>query len=472
MREMRPASPFFLVLHYRNQHTMKQSNKILRFLFAVIIVSQISLPVYAWSEHPLLVRPALKTFINWEQQEPVAAISLQAFLLEVEHELEQFLREQETWSRANLPNYAPRPDELAFKATGNPDDILERFFMAIRVNPNIKVPLYLHLLPNDDPGNRPLADPAGITTLSNIGSMQHTTYVWLAEGELVSAFDVLTTANDEPDYGFDLGLFEDNHTEYGQVYGFGAQPFGNPNLEYSSQAPFHMAFYHESWILYKAGPFLKHTFLDYRINLYKMLSEFAFAQNQPYWGWRFMGWGMHYVGDVSMPYHSKPLPGVSTLRMLWINLKAILGFPQSRDNAVQLVSNKHAVYEEFQVQVLRMAHVQNNWQHPFIHALMNPKDLIPFSGDFIVEVAARESVARSGPVDRALKKYMPAHMVSDPSVEVSDLPELNSIAQLVEAEMGKEAYDQLVEVIAERMESYSMHIRSFLLNILEKAEGS
>jgi hypothetical protein len=63
-----------------------------------------------------------------------------------------------------------------------------------------------------------------------------------------------------------------------------------------------------------------------------------------------MGWGMHYLGDVSMPYHSKPLPGVSTLRMIWINLKAILGFPKSRGNAVQLVSNKHTVYEEFQVQ--------------------------------------------------------------------------------------------------------------------------
>jgi hypothetical protein len=402
----------------------------------------------------------------------VAAKSLKTFLLEMEHELEQFLVEQEAWSRANLPNYAPRPDELSFKATGNPDDVLERFFNAIRLNPNIPVPLYLHLLPNDDPINRPIAEPAYLTTLSDLSSMQYSTYVWLYEGELVSALDVLCTANAEPDYGFDLGLFEDNNTAYGKIFGWGTQSFGNPNLEYSSQAPFHMAFYHESWILYKAGPFLKRTYLDYRINLFKMLSEFAFAQNQPYWGWRFMGWGMHYVGDVSMPYHSKPLPGVSTLRMLWINLKAILGFPQSKNNAVQLVSNKHAVYEEFQVQVLRLAHEQKNWQHPFLHALMNPKDLIPYSQEFIVEVASRESVAKSVEVDKALKKYIPAHMVSDPDIEVSDLPEMKNIAQLVEEEMGKKAYDQLIEVIAERMESYSMHIRSYLLSILEKSDIS
>jgi predicted MPP superfamily phosphohydrolase len=103
---------------------------------------------------------------------------------------------------------------------------------------------------------------------------------------------------------------------------------------------------------------------------------------------------------------------------------------------------------------------------------MNPKDLIPYSGDFIVEVASRESVAKSVEVDKALKRHIPAHMVSDPDIEVSDLPEMKNIAQLVEEEMGKKAYDQLIEVIAERMESYSMHIRSYLLSILEKSDIS
>ena len=49
--------------------------------------------------------------------------------------------------------------------------------------------------------------------------MMHTRYVRLNEGDLVSPFCVLCTANDEPDYGFDLGLFEDNNTPFGAKYG-------------------------------------------------------------------------------------------------------------------------------------------------------------------------------------------------------------------------------------------------------------
>lgn len=461
----------FLSIASPKSINMKKLSHSLRFFFILLLIFKFDPQLLAWSEHPMLIRPALKDVIRWETMDPVEAKNLQTFLLEVEQDLEGFLANFEAWSRANLPNYAPCPDELAFRATGNADDILHRFFNAIRVNPHVKVPLYLHLIPNDDPGERPIADPKDITTLKNTGSMQHTIYVWLNEGEWVSPFDVLSTANDEPDYGFDLGLFEDNNTDYGKIYGFGTQPFGNPNLEYSSQAPFHMGFYHEAWILYKAGPFLKRTHLDYRIFLYKMLSEFAFKRNQPYWGWRFMGWGMHYVGDVSMPYHSKPLPGVSVLRMIWINLKAMLGFPKSRDNAVQLVSNRHTVFEEFQVQVLREAHRQQNWDHPFLQALTNPKELFPFDEKFIVEVASREAVKKSVFMDKALENYMPRTLVSDPKVEANDAAELDRIVEVMRQEKGQEAVDQMTLAIAERLESYSMHTRSYMLGILQAMHG-
>lgn len=444
---------------------MKKLYKTLRLTLLTTILMQYCLQGLAWSEHPMLAHPALKEAINWEKLDSVAAKSLKTFLLEMEPELEKLLDEQEAWSQANLPNYAPRPDELAFKATGNSDDILLRFYLAIRVNPNIKVPLYLHLLPNDDPGERPIADPKDISTLKDISSMENTIYVWLSQGELIAPLDVLSTSNDEPDYGFDLGLFEDNNTAYGQIYGFGTQPFGNPNLEYSSQAPFHMGFFHEAGILYKFGPFLKRTHIDYRISLYKALSEFAFLHNQPYWGWRFMGWGMHYVGDVSMPYHSKPLPGVSVLRMIWINLKAMLGFPKSKDNAVQLVSNRHTVLEEFQVQVLRKAHQQNNWDHPFLQALMNPKELVPFSDNFIVEVAAKDAVNKSILIDKSTEKFMPYSLVSDPKVEANDAPEIKRIVEVIQEEKGQEAVDQMTLDIAERLEAFSMHIRSYMLSI-------
>ncbi|HRZ42901.1 MAG TPA: hypothetical protein P5228_09400 [Bacteroidales bacterium] len=428
--------------------------------------------VNAWSEHPLLTGPALKNHPVWATAAPVRATHLRTFLLETEKELELFLAQHEAWSRANLPNYAPRPDALAFKATGNPDDIVERFYRAIRINPHTKAPLYLHLLPGDDSLGRPRAHPADLCTLTGLELMQFTHYVWLKDGEMVSPFDVLVTATDEPDYGLDLGLFADSNTPYGDVYGFGNQPFGNPKLEYSGQAPFHMAFYHEAGILYAAGPFLKRTWLDYRIFLFKALAEFAFHKSQDYWGWRFAGWGMHYVGDISQPYHMKPLPGVSTARMIRINLQSMMGAPKAVNNAVQLVSNRHAVMEVYQQLVSLEMHNGKNYEHPFYKALQNPAPLQPFSYDFILRTASGTSAAKGKATDKALAKYIPHHMVSDPSVEVSTLvTELMNLMQEIEKEKGPDAVDALTQVIAGHLRDYSMHINSYLNDVIRVKEA-
>jgi hypothetical protein len=424
----------------------------------------------AWSEHPLLVRPALANHPVWTTAAPVEAFSLKDFLIRTEAELAVFLSQQEDWSVSSLPNYKPCPEALMFKATGNPDDILKRFYTAIRINPYVKIPLYLHLIPGQDPHGREPADPAAITTLANQGAMLSSRYVWVGAGEMLDPFDVLCTANDEPDYGFDLGLFEDNGTDYGKSYGFGTQPFGNPNLEYSSQAPFHMGFFHEAGILYKFGPFLKETYIDYRIFLYKALSEFAFQQGQPYWGWRFMGWGMHYMGDVAMPYHMKPLPGVSTARMMWINLKSMLGASRARENAVQIVSNRHTVFEEFQLQVLRKAHQDTENNHPFLKALRDSAGNGAFSYDFLINTAALQSASAAKEIDRILKKNVPARKVSDPKIEVSDLADLEHLSEIILKEKGYEAYSRVVRVIAGQMKSFSVNIRSFMDAILENVD--
>lgn len=436
----------------------------------MLLISAVTFRAFAWSEHPLLVYPALKNHPVWEKLPAVEAVSLKNFLLAAEKELESFMAQQEAWSTSNLPNYAPCPAELHFRATGNPQDILDRFFSAIRINPNAKIPLYLHVITTQKKKDGKIADPREITTLSNISVMKLSTYYWLDEGERVLPFEVLTTASDEPDYGFDLGLFEDNHTDYGKRYGFGLQSFGNPNLEYSSQAPFHMGFFHEAKILYSFGPFLKRTYMDYRIFLYKALSEFAFRNNQPYWGWRFMGWGMHYVGDVSMPYHMRPLPGVRNSRMLWINMKSVMGASRARDHAVQLVSNRHTVFEELQLQILRKAYLTGDFSHPFFTAFENPGRGISYSQEFLMETATRESTEKSKEADRVIQRNVPFRMVSDPLIEVSDLPEMPNLVEVVRSEMGDDALEQLTGMIADCMQSFAIQVYSYMDSVLESLE--
>ena len=123
------------------------------------------------------------------------------------------------------------------------------------------------------------------------GTSQLAARYWAVEpGEPVSIAEVIASANDEPDFGMDIGLFADNGTDFGQRYGFGIQPFGNPNLDYSSQAPFHMGFYHLDWLTRTAQPSLLRTYPLWRIALFGELAELAFSTGHDYWGWRFLGW--------------------------------------------------------------------------------------------------------------------------------------------------------------------------------------
>ncbi|MGB4329226.1 MAG: hypothetical protein WBJ36_10110 [Tenuifilum sp.] len=422
----------------------------------------------AWSEHPLLAYPVLSSIPDLTNRNPVEAQSLKAFLIKEEKGLAEFLMRYEEWAKTNLPNYAPLPQGLEFKHTGNQSDIVYRFLTALRLNPNIKLRLYLHLLPNQDINGKTVIPPSELTTLTDVSSLSHTNYVVLNEGELVAPLQVLCTANDEPDYGFDIGLFEDNGTSYGKTYGFGVQPFGDPKLEYGSQAPFHMGFYHEAKLVYAFGPFLRKTYPEYRISLFKALAEYAFATGNDYWGWRFMGWGMHYLGDLSMPYHTAPLPGMSAARMIWINLKAIIGFPKSKNDAVQLVSNKHSVLEQYQWIAMREAY-SNYDTNPLIEALRAEPPITPYSNDFARNVVSQISVDRSRKVDKALKEFCPPLLVKDPSFEASKSKELDNLMDQINNYSGANGIEQLNALLTEMLRTYSMSLRSYYNAIVSKA---
>jgi hypothetical protein len=438
---------------------MKSSiQKLILVLLSVVLLANTA---KAWSEHPLIAYKVLSTIESLKLKDSIEVKNLKTFLLEQEQNLEKFFAQQELWYMQNLSYYPPLPENLKFRATGNEEDILERFFHAIRLNPNARMRLYLHLLPGEEIGKQTPIAPKYLSTLNDVSSLKHTNYIELFEGDKVSPLKVLYTANDEPDYGFDLGLFEDNNTPQGSMYGFGIQPFGDPNLEYGSQAPFHMGFYHEAKLVFFFGPFLKKTLPEYRINQFKSLAEFAFESNNPYWGYRFMGWGMHYLSDLSMPYHAVALPGVSPLKMIWTNIKAMLGFPRSKDNAVQLVSNRHSVLEDFQWFVLRQAYDDNNEDHPLFAALQNPIEMVEYYPNFPREVAAKESANKAKRIDKSLKKWMPKKLVSDPTFEAPGSPEIKRIIELTREEKGDEAVDEMTKVIAELFRSYSMHMQSF-----------
>ncbi len=403
------------------------------------------------------------------QAQPVKVERLESFLIDTETKLVTFLAQEEAWMQQHLRHYAARPDALAFKATGNDTDIRLRFSQAIRINPNTPLNLYLQLTPGQDMAEASKAFAANITVFKDHSYLDNIKIAKLTAGQMVAPLDVVVSANDEPDHGLDIGLFSDSNTDYGQQYGFGPQPFGNPNLAYGTQAPFHMGFYHEADIIFAAGGFLKRTYPEFRIHLFKRLAEFAFQNNHPYWGWRFMGLGLHYVGDFSNPYHVTPVPGNSTANTIWVGILNILGVNGPQKDAVQIVSNRHTAIEEFQEEVMIQAIKNKQGNHPALQAVITPESVGEYQHNFIIDVFAKGAYEKATQLDEVILHSMPHQYVADVDVEFSTLPQRHQLVQKIREHKGQAAVDTLNGTLADLLKLFGENGKSYVQGILKTA---
>ena len=403
-------------------------------------------PAWAWSDHASLVWPLLRSQPELIHQ-TVVAEPLDAFLIAEQEGIARTLAAVESWSVAAMEHYPPTPEDLRW-GTDHPPTA-ERFFAAIRVNPMLPYRLYVDLSPERA---QPEQAPLAWSELSFLGggTSQLAARYWAVEpGQPVSIAEVIASANDEPDFGMDIGLFEDNGTDFGQRYGFGIQPFGNPNLEYSSQAPFHMGFYHLDWLTRTAQPSLLRTYPLWRIALFGELAELAFTTGHDYWGWRFLGWGLHYVGDLTQPYHAIPLPGVGTADALWSVVQGKTG------ELVQLVSNRHGVIESYQYQRLTRALEAQQWSAPLLKAIADHAGNSTLEYDAFVMALTADSVEAAADFDAAIARNVPFRFVSDPSFEWTGSGFEQSIVQRVADEQGEPAIAELDAAVIVQLARFS-----------------
>lgn len=436
-------------------------------LLAAILSLAAALPARAWSVHTLCTWEALADAPEMAGRAPVRAEGLERFVAAQGPQLERLLAEHEAWARQNLPDHAPRPEALAFRAEPREGQVT-RFVQALRLNGDSRLALYLQLRPGVEAGGRPLLPWTAITSLPSGSAAREHRYVALSEGEAVPALEVLATASNEPDYGLDIGLFADNGTEQGRRYGFGNQPFGSPSVDYSSQAPFHMAFFHEAGIVNAAAPFLRRTQPEARVALYSALARHAFASGHDYWGWRFAGWALHYVQDLTQPYHARVLPGVSTLRMLWINTLDLVGLHGPKADAISLVTNRHIVLENYQQRRIVGAVTRGDRADPLLTALRDtaqderhrvhgPRSLR--------EVVSAEAAASADAVDAQLERSFPARYVDDPAQPLGNEADALDMTAIVQAAPAAERA-ALERELATLMARYGRHTRALLRALL------
>ena len=406
--------------------------------------------VWGWSDHSSLVWPLIREQPQLLEQRVVAE-PLADFVRAERVGIARTLARVESWAIDSIAHYPPTPESLLWRAEKEP--AVDHFLAAIRVNPLLPYGLFVDVSPERTAPDGDAMDWSALSFLGG-GSVQAPARYWpLRPGQLVSIAEVVSGASDEPDFGMDVGLFEDNGTEFGRRYGFGKQPFGNPNLDYGSQAPFHMGFYHLDWLTRTVQPGLLRTYPLWRIALFGELAELAFVTGHDYWGWRFLGWGLHYVGDLTQPYHAIPLPGVGIVDALWSVVQGKTG------ELVQLVSNRHGVIESYQYQRLTRALEAGQWRAPLLRAVSDHGSLEPVTyAAFVVNLTA-DSVAAAGAFDAAIAQHVPARFVSDPAFEWTGSGYERDIISLLQEQMGDDAIRQMDAAVIAQLKRFS-HVAS------------
>lgn len=426
----------------------------------------------AWSDHSLGTRPALDGLAELRAAPPAVAEPLEAFIQAEAPALVRLLAEEERWAREHVPHYPARPDALAFQADGapTPAEWRARFVAAVRINPDSKLPLYLRRLPGEDDGGRDPLNWSRVTTLRSASTQIAARFVALREGERVAAIDVLTAAADEPDYGLDIGLYADSGTPAGRAYGMGKLPFGNPAYEYSSQAPLHMGFFHESAIVYRAAPYLGRTFPEYRVHLWQSLALHALRSGHNYWGWRFAGWALHHIQDLTQPYHARVLPGVGVARMLLINGLDLAGWHGPKDAAITLVTNRHTAIENYQYHALGAALRQGDAQQPLLQALRDRSaDGPPGWNDQRLRAQLTQASADAADaLDATLEASLPARYIAEPAYLTGVTEPGLNLADVVA--QGPAAQRQRLDAgLAGLLRPFGAHTRTFVLDLLARA---
>lgn len=443
---------------------MRKVNPLLGFVL-VLLASQ----AVAWGDHRF---PSYRTFDRMPEvarAAPVKAEPLADFLKAEEVAIEALLAKQEVWAAARLDHYPALPAALAFKADPSRSDAARKsaFLMALRMAPDARMALYFQPDPRKPrPAGPPMPHSEANTLPMSAGVAF--SYFPLKAGELVDPLTVLATATEEPDAGLDINLWEDSPTDWGKSMGLGKQPFGNPSLPYSSQAPFHMGFYHESKIIYAAAEFVKRTFPLWRHQQLSQLSILAFRSGHPYWGWRFAGMALHYLQDLSQPFHASLSPGNNPLKLVGINVLAMAGLPKWKEDMVILLSNRHLVLEYFQAGwMLQNAVLQRDTAVELALRSMDRDDSYPAWGDtYVREVVAAESAARGAALVQTLLDTMPKAYVNDPQFDFG--PKADTIALNEEvARSASAAMRQRAEAsIADLLGNFGAHSRNAIRGIL------
>ena len=430
---------------------------------------------YAWDCHSILTYIALQNFPLVTAQKPVPAETLEHFLTTERAGLVHLLKNNETWSAHHIPFYPKLPAELYFTLDNRAKPITLQFAEAIRISPLMTFPLFIQYTAGVSHTIHRL--PISRATVM-LPAMANSAWIrtpnlpleGINPDELVPPLDIITTAVDEPDYGPDIDLWVDNPSWFGKVYQWGEQSFGEKTEVFSTQAPFHMGFFYGKMMLYTLDPLLEHVYPEYRAHLFLQLSHYAFSTHHPYWGYRFLGFAIHYVQDLSQPYHATVLPNESMIKIIFYFFLNKIGIHSPEEHDIQTVTNRHFSLENYEYYLMKGMMEKHDNANPMMVALhdsAHDNSYPAYYDGYIREVVAKESHAKALEIDDSIRLAFPEKYVSDP----------NYIFYITEKDVNLVAVTQknptlelatFNQQLAKLLQNLGSHTRNVVRFILEK----
>lgn len=355
-------------------------------------------------------------------QKTVPAESLEHFLESEQEGVARVLQNSDSWAQEHYSFYSELHRSMQFSPQTEYDDPVHAFQLALRINPEYRFDLYrIRLEDNADDFKRTKGPSLFNVMPPSMMSDTYTSYfyatkpiAYLNEGEPVAIWEVLSTATEEPDLGMDVGCFENNGTPWGKHYGFGPQPWGDIQVITGSQAPFHMSFQHEAPLVYRVS-LLKVSYLPIRSHVYFELSQYAFAHQHPYWGFRFLGMALHYAQDSAQPYHTRGLPNIPLWKVVGAYSADLLDLHQYQRDLIDGVANKHWSLENYVDDHLQYCR-RNPHPSVLIAALQDTSEDAVFADlewNTLLDRINDRSASYADDLDDTLQKEFPAHC-SDP----------------------------------------------------------
>lgn len=432
-------------------------------LFSIVI----SHTAFAWDGHLLLTYSALEHSQLIDLKPSVPAETLEEFLKKESEGLKQVLEKNEEWSRQAIQHYPRLPDSIKFQNLTPHVSIQTQFLKSIRVNPEMQFPLFVQY----PPGKKHRIARKNMEESSVVSpELAHSsTLVFpglplerVESGDLLSPLEILSTATDEPDYGMDVNVWENNNSWFGKLYGMGEQPFGNHTIVFSSQTPFHMGFYYESNLIYKAAPFIQRSYPEYRIHQYLTLSRYAFSTGHAYWGYRFLGWALHYAQDLSQPYHSTLSPNHSTARLLYVSFLKLLGMKNPEQQLVQLLTNRHTSFENYVYYYLGDLFENQKQNKSALLAIadsQHDKRYPLYSDNYPREIIAKESNNLAKSMDSVIKNVFPRKYVDDSDYIFYETEKQVNLFNLVK---DQDNINELNQTLIELLRNAGAHTRNIV----------